>query len=178
VVSQRLRATQRSQQSTHYSHRVSGALSRFFTCCGSVRRRKAPTTRDNGGHLAMCLARSAASHTVAGDTAVGAPDDSLCSSSSAPSAAEPWSAAARRSRGDPPSLDAARRRPSRVSSRRPAGAGTVARGVLALDGSLLPPGVISVPTSRSERHRCCPYASTASTRLVSVSPSSGCAPHL
>jgi hypothetical protein len=46
--------------------------------------------------------------------------------------------------------------------------GAVARGVLALDVSLLPPGVISVPTSRSERHRCCPYTSTASTRLVSV----------
>ena len=49
----------------------------------------------------------------------------------------------------------------------------VARDVLALDGSVLPAGVISVPMSRSERHLggCCPYASTESTLFVCVSAS-------
>ncbi|KAL6634031.1 hypothetical protein ACP70R_026702 [Stipagrostis hirtigluma subsp. patula] len=122
----------------------------------------------------MCLARSAASHAEAGDTAVGAPAASSRPFVSAPTQHVSRSAAARVD--DPPSFAEAVVRRGGAWLAPLAGAGmatSAARGVLALDGSLLPAGVISVPTSRNDKLLAAePYACTESTLLVSVSPSS------
>lgn len=138
----------------------------------------------------MCLARSAASHAVAGDTAACAPvvATAVSSRSSAPVSAAPSQAAAAAWPGGDllPVVASGRRRGAWVPLERlvvvdgsgDRSAARAARGVFALDASLLPAGVISVPMSRSERllGGGCPYARTESILLVSApasaSPSS------
>lgn len=67
-----------------------------------------------------------------------------------PSRATPHHAPDRRSHEPRQDSPRRHRRDVATAAKRP-GLGTWARGVLALDGSLLPPGVISVPTSRRLR---------------------------